>query len=392
MENTRDQLLRLLNKSEWTNEEKQWLLHYLEETEGEELNDLMQMQFQRDQSGMNAELDLPKDVLEQIHERIGVQKRTGAIVGRIRAYRILSAAAVIGLLLFASYLLFTKGTKQEFAQQRSKKEVTKNDVLPGGNNAVLTLADGSHIVLNSEQNGELVQQGGTKVLKLDGTLTYAPSDSGISTVVYNTISTPRGGQYQIVLADGSSVWLNAASSLRFPTSFTGRERRVEITGEAYFEVAKKKDKPFVVSVNGSEVQVLGTHFNIMAYEDETTLKTTLLEGAVKFSKGTQAVVLKPGQQSQLKENGDINVQSGVDVERVVSWKNGYFDFDGTDIQTVTKQLARWYDIEVVVTRRIEDRFYAEIPRNTKLSDALRALELTGKVQFKLEGRKVTVKP
>lgn len=223
-------------------------------------------------------------------------------------------------------------------------------------------------------------------------MTYHPSDSGGDKVLYNTISTPRGGQYQVVLADGSSVWLNSESFLRFPTDFMGKERRVEISGEAYFEIVKNKAMPFVVSINGAEVQVLGTHFNVKAYKDETLLKTTLLEGSVKFVAGHTTLTLKPGQQSQLKEDGDVNVLSGVDVDKVVAWKNGYFDFDGEDLATITKQLSRWYDIEVIGTGKIDDRFYAEIPRNTKLSDVLHALELTGKVHFLIDGKKVMVKP
>jgi ferric-dicitrate binding protein FerR (iron transport regulator) len=238
----------------------------------------------------------------------------------------------------------------------------------------------------------LAAQGNTKVLKLNGRLTYQPSDSGAKTGLYNTIATPRGGQYQVVLADGSSVWLNAASSLRFPTNFVGKERRVEVKGEAYFEVAKNKAMPFVVVANGAEVQVLGTHFNVKAYDDEAVLRTTLLEGSVKFVSGSNTVTLKPGQQSRLKENGGVDVVNEIDVDKVVAWKNGYFDFDGESLETITKQLARWYDVEVVGTARIADQFYAEIPRSTKLSDVLHALELTGKVHFQIDGKKVTVTP
>jgi ferric-dicitrate binding protein FerR (iron transport regulator) len=257
---------------------------------------------------------------------------------------------------------------------------------------LLTLADGSTIVLNDEQNGELASQGNTKVLKLNGRITYQPSDVGSGKILYNTITTPRGGQYQVVLADGSSVWLNAESSLRFPTDFVGKERRVEISGEAYFEVAKNKAMPFVVSVNGAEVQVLGTHFNVQAYDDEAALQTTLLEGAVKFVAGNSAVTLKPGQQSQLDKNGDVTVSNEIDTDKIVAWKNGYFLFNGEGLSAITKQLARWYDVEVTGANKIGDKFYAEIPRATKLSDVLHALELTGKVHFTIEGRKVVAKP
>jgi ferric-dicitrate binding protein FerR (iron transport regulator) len=252
------------------------------------------------------------------------------------------------------------------------------------------LADGSTIILDNVQNGTLAQQGNTKVIKEDGKLAYNLTSTGINEVLYNTISTPRGGQYQVDLPDGSRVWLNAASSLHFPTAFVGKERRVEITGEAYFEVAKNKAQPFIVSVNGAEVQVLGTHFNVMAYNDENAIKTTLLEGSVKFVNGSTSSLLKPGQQSQLSENGQVKVVSNVDVDAVTAWKNGNFDFQGEDIETVMRQLSRWYNVDVVYRNKPDELFYAEIPRNTKLSDVLKALELTGKLRFGIEGKKIIV--
>jgi ferric-dicitrate binding protein FerR (iron transport regulator) len=394
MRNLKDHLQQLLHKSEWTNEERQWLLKYLQETDGDDLKNLMQAAFEKDSSTGVQNGDVPDEVLMRIHERLGVHKKpVRVVIGKWKVIRgLAAAAAVIGLLILGTYFLPKQKKPAASLPTAQKSEPVKNDVDPGGDKAILTLADGSTIILDNEQNGELVQQGNTKVIKLGGRLTYASSDSGNVSVLYNTITTPRGGQYQIILEDGSAVWLNAASSLRFPTVFAGQERRVEINGEAYFEVAKNKKMPFVVSVNGAEVQVLGTHFNVMAYEDEQSLRTTLLEGAVKFVKGSNSVTLKPGQQSQLIENGDIRVQSSINVEKVVSWKNGYFHFDGEDIDAVSKQLARWYDVEVTVSKLIEDRFFAEIPRDTKLLEALRALELTGKVHFKLEGRKLVVKP
>lgn len=305
--------------------------------------------------------------------------------------RIAAAACFIGLLTLASILLFRSNPKKEIAETKSSNNVYKNDVLPGGDKAILKLADGSTIVLDEALNGALAKQGNTKVIKLNGKLNYNAS-TGANEVLYNTISTPRGGKYQIELPDGSQVWLNAASSLHFPTAFVGKERRVEITGEAYFEVAKNKAMPFIVSVNGAQVLVLGTHFNVMAYSDEASVKTTLLEGAVKFVKGNVTNILKPGQQSQLLKSGQVKVVVEVDVDEVVAWKNGMFNFQGEDIGTVVRQLARWYNVDVVYDRTIDDLFYAKIPRSTKLSEVLRLLELTGKVHFEINGRKVTVKP
>jgi ferric-dicitrate binding protein FerR (iron transport regulator) len=270
----------------------------------------------------------------------------------------------------------------------------KTDIQPGGNKALLTLADGSTIILDSAQNGALSTQGNIRIIKLDdGQLTYNRSGARSSSkVLYNTISTPNGGQYQLTLADGSQVWLNAASSIRFPASFTGKERRVEITGEAYFEVAKDPSMPFIVSVDDVEVQVLGTHFNVMAYKDEPKLETTLLEGSVKFVKDNNSAMLKPGQQLQLTQKEQFKVVSGIDLTKVVAWKNGLFDFNGSDFETIARKLSRWYNVEVVYNKKIDDLFYAEIPRNTKLSDVLKALELTGKINFEIEGSKIIVLP
>jgi ferric-dicitrate binding protein FerR (iron transport regulator) len=194
--------------------------------------------------------------------------------------RIAVAASIIGLLILGSYFWVKKDKENEVAKTQVEAKPYKEDVLPGGNKAILTLADGSTILLDDAQNGALAQQGGTKVIKLGGKLSYSSTGADVNEILYNTLSTPHGGQYQIELPDGTQIWLNAASSLRFPTAFAGKERRVEITGEAYFEVVRNKNIPFIVSVNGAEVQVLGTHFNVMAYTEEDAIKTTLLEGSV----------------------------------------------------------------------------------------------------------------
>jgi transmembrane sensor len=304
--------------------------------------------------------------------------------------RVAAAASIIGLILLGTFFWFNRAEQWEVAQTEVKKNGYKNDVMPGDNKAVLTLSDGSTIVLDDAQNGTLTHQGATKVVKLDGKLAYDPAGTGSTEVVYNTISTPRGGQYQIELTDGSLVWLNAASSLRFPTAFVGKDRRVEITGEAYFEVAKNKSMPFIVSVERSEIQVLGTHFNVMAYKEESNIKTTLLEGSIKFVHGNNSSLIKPGQQTQLNNSGQIKVLDDIDVDAVIAWKNGNFDFDGVDIETVMRQLSRWYNVEVEYNKKPDVLFYAEIPRNTKLSEVLHALEYTSKVKFDINGKKIIV--
>ncbi|MDB5087420.1 MAG: FecR family protein, partial [Mucilaginibacter sp.] len=223
-------------------------------------------------------------------------------------------------------------------------------------------------------------------------LAYNADKNDLIGNLYNTVSTPRGGHYQVILPDGSQVWLNAASSIRFPTAFTDKERKVEISGEAYFEVAKNKALPFVVKVNSSEVRVFGTHFNVMAYTDEAAIKTTLLEGSVQFSNGSASCMLKPGEQSELTKSGQVKVISGVDVDNAIAWKNNMFDFENTDIESVMRQLSRWYDVDVVYNKKVNDRFFAEIPSSSKLSEVLKALELTGKVNFDIQGRKIIINP
>jgi len=370
----------------------QWLLNYLENSDGTELIQLMQKHFSDDREnpkGISPQAS--SKIFKAIHDKIEFESRP-ARRRMISFRRIAIAASVIGLLLIGAFLLSNKIGKKELVTGEVNNHRFKDDVAPGGDKAILTLADGSTVVLDDAQNGTLAQQGSSKVIKLSGKLMYDPTNKNSKEIVYNTISTPNGGQYQLQLPDGSLVWLNATSSIHFPTSFIGRERRVEITGEAYFEVAKNRDMPFIVAVNGAEVQVLGTHFNVNAYSDEDDVKTTLLEGSVKFVSGANTSMLKPGQQSQLTTNGLIKVVSNVDVDEVVAWKNGMFDFENAGIETVMRQLSRWYDVEIEYKGKTDDLFIAEMRRNIKLSDALKALELTGKVKFEIQGKKIIVMP
>ena len=305
--------------------------------------------------------------------------------------RIAAAAAVVGLILFGTYSIISKKDNKKLAATETKNNSYKNEVLPGGDKAILTLADGSTIVLDTMQNGNLAQQGNTTVIKLDGKLAYNSANAGANDIAYNTLTTPRGGQYQVELPDGTRVWLNAASSLRFPTAFVGAERRVEISGEAYFEVAKNKAMPFVVSVNGTEVHVLGTHFNVMAYSEEGKIATTLFEGSVQVSKAGKKHVIVPGQQAVWKENGDFNLNGDVDLEEVVSWKNGQFHFNNADIKVIMRQIARWYDVDVEYRDNLsETQLGGIVSRKEDLRQLLSYFEMTGKVKFNLEGRKIIV--
>lgn len=273
-----------------------------------------------------------------------------------------------------------------------------NDIAPGGNKAILTLADGSKLVLDDSKNGKLAMQGKTVVQKTgSGMLSYlsAALSSTSSEITYNTITTPRGGQYHVTLPDGTQVWLNAASSLKFPTAFNGKERDVELSGEAYFEVVKNKAMPFHVASAGQNIEVLGTHFDINGYKDEASINTTLLEGSVKVTKGALSATLKPGQQSSISNNetnAAIKVNEVEDLEEITAWKDGKFHFGNTDIKTVMRQLSRWYDVEIEYEGKIaaDDVFTGTFSRDMTLAKALKLLEFSG-VNFKIEGRKIIVK-
>jgi len=265
-------------------------------------------------------------------------------------------------------------------------------IMPGGNKAVLTRSDGSTIVLDSMQNGTIIQKGSTKISKQGSLLIYNISASPIpdAAVIYNTLSTPRGGQYQVVLSDGSKVWLNAASSLYFPSVFSGNQRVVELTGEAYFEVAKNKEMPFLVKVGDMQVKVLGTHFDVNAYADENAIKTSLLEGSVKITKGNASGLLKPGEQAILNNKEDKVEITYANMDEVMAWKNGLFQFDGADITTIMREIGRWYNVEIVYNGKVPmRRFEGKISRNALLSEVLRILELSN-VKFKIEGNKIIV--
>lgn len=273
----------------------------------------------------------------------------------------------------------------------------KNDAEPGHDGAILKLADGRTIILDSAANGALTTEGSTKIEKAgNGQLVYhTAAGKEQQQVLYNTLSTPRGRKFRLTLPDGSNVWLNAESSITYPSAFVSNERKVEITGEAYFEVTHNPAMPFKVKINtspgnGGEVEVLGTHFNIMAYNDERSINTTLLEGAVKIIQGSKSSFLKPGQQAQLNNAGELKLISNANAEEAVAWKNGLFIFNGADIKTIMRQVSRWYDVEISYEKEISQTFSGTIPRTVNASKLFNYLELTRHVHFRIEGKKVIV--
>lgn len=394
MEDNKDRLQRLLNSPNWSYNDRLWLLNYLDNSDNHELHALALEQYGSDLSALeNSELKnlldrkTSEDILSHLHEKVNVRPAK-----RLSYLNRWSVAATV--ILAASLGLWYHSSRSVEKTIVRNTPVHGIDVAPGGNKAILTLADGSAIVLDSISDGEITKQGNTLVFKSNDMLAYNNTQNlALNTSIqpaYNTIATPRGGQYKVILPDNTIVWLNAASSLRFPTKFSGKERKVDLTGEAYFEVAKNKAMPFKVNANNTQVEVLGTHFNVMAYSDENSINTTLLEGSVKITKDRDQVFLVPGQQAQVKN--DIKVLN-VDVQEAIAWKNGLFQFKEANLETILRQIARWYDVEIEFAGKLPDeKFRAEVSRNVNLSQVLKILEVSG-VNFTLkEGRKIIVKP
>jgi ferric-dicitrate binding protein FerR (iron transport regulator) len=317
----------------------------------------------------------------------------------IATSRWLQYAAVVILLFGATlYVWLNQSTEKQIARQSTVKPSSIKRDGYGKNKALLTLADGSIIELDSAADGALAQQGATRIIKLKaGQLAYEGrgNEAGISNLSYNTLSTPRGVQYQISLPDGSNVWLNAASSLRFPAAFQSNERRVELTGEAYFEVARDARRPFFVKTGEMVVQVLGTSFNINGYKNESSINTTLITGSLRVVIGNDSALLKPGQQSIVSADTlpgeSISINRTVDMDDVIAWKNGWFYFEDTELAMVMRQVERWYDVDVVIKDDLSTaRIMARIARDLPLEKLLHKLELTGKIRAKKEGNKIII--
>ena len=296
------------------------------------------------------------------------------------------AASVILLLAIGTYLWINKETTSPVPVVQDQTPVQ-----PGKSGAILTLADGSELVLDSLGNGVIATEKGAQAIIQDGKLAYKPSGERNTEIVYNTMSTPRGRQFRLSLPDGTQVWLNSASSIRYPTTFAGTDRKVEITGEVYFEVAQKASQPFFVKAGDrAEVQVLGTHFNVNAYDNETALRTTLLEGAVKVN----GAVIKPGQQAKVLNDGPpaaVQVEYA-DINKVMAWKNGRFNFEGANIEEIMRQIERWYDVEVKYEgKKPRVEFEGQMTMDVSLNGLIVLMEKAG-IHLHLKGRTLTVLP
>lgn len=352
-----DFFLQKLAKNEHTEKEHELFIQHLDQCSKQEYTEI---------------LNKWKNVLED-HD---IQKTKQPFVH----YKIIAIAASLLLVLSLGIFMYTQPVSQ------NEVEVVAHDVGPGGNKALLMLEDGTKIDLNDAKEGDLALQNGVVIAKTEeGKLVYHSAQTADSAIpqklTYNTIVTPKGGQFQVVLPDGSKVWLNAESTLRYPVTFTGEERRVELIGEGYFEVESNSKKPFKVASNDQLVTVLGTHFNINAYSDESNMTTTLVEGALQVESVNHSVILKPGEQAIVKEG--IQTRK-VDTDLWIAWKNGDFIFRNDNIKSIMRQVSRWYNVEVeYVGDDVKSVFGGMVSRSKNLSSVLKMLESTNQVDFEV---------
>ena len=334
-----------------------------------------------------------EEIKQSIQEDLNysIQEHSKNRIFKIRAWQ--SIAAAILILLTAGIYYYQTSSKPIIVKTKIPR--FKNDVAPGNNKAILTLDDGSKIDLDDAKTGILASESNIDIKKTgDGQLEYTAGAQNVKTVKYNILSTPMGGEYQLVLPDGSKVWLNSGSTLRFPTAFIGSERIVELKGEAYFDIAKNPKMPFLVRTNNAmDIKVLGTQFNVMAYDDEKNINTTLIEGSVEVLKESGKTTLKPGQEAILnKRSGNIKVASA-DLEQAIAWKNGYFIFYNENIESIMRKVSRWYNVDIVYQGNLNNKdFVGTISRNKNVSELLKMLELTGAIHFSIDGRRITVMP
>lgn len=387
------QLLKIYTQNRATLEEEQELFKIIEIGKDEAI---IKKHIKKLHCEYKSNDHVPATDWERLYKQIIEEKNnrtTDPIVRNISWARWVAAAII--LLLGTGYYFFK--TNKEHKEQKQLAEIgqtkAKDIAPPNTVNAVLTLANGQTVILDTTSSGTVALQGAVNVVKLaDGQIAYRGTSKEIQ---YNTLNNPRGSKViSLLLADGSKVWLNAASSLKYPTSFTGSERKVEITGEAYFEVAHNPAMPFMVSKGGTNIKVLGTHFNVNAYDDERSLNVTLLEGSVSVmaNHSTQPKVIEPGAQARVDKNGYIQLDNSVDLNEVMAWKNGLFSFKAADIESIMRQVSRWYNVEVVFKTPITEKFYAEVSKSTNVSSLLEMLQATKAVQFKIEGNTIVVEP
>jgi len=357
-------------------------------TDGEkkELGDLYKDANLKDAVYPDDRESVSERMLSRLKSEIQQEKTGGSF---FKSWRIGVAAAAI-IAVFGIYI----ATRTAAPKMTAKQSPAKQAILPGTNVAVLTLGNGKSILLNGGNIGKLAVQGGTTITKnAAGQISYQASDNdgNNNEIVFNTITTPMGGQFRVTLPDGSNVWLNAASSLTYPNRFTGNQRHVELHGEAYFEIFKDKNSPFTVTAEDANIKVLGTHFNVMAYKNEPSINTTLLEGSVSLSSKNGHALLVPGQQGAVDNKAQNITLREVNVEDAVAWKNGYFSFRKQNLPAAMNKIARWYNVDVEYSGNVNNKVLGgTVSRSENIQELLNYLELTGIAKFKIEGRRIKV--
>lgn len=386
-----------------TDEEKAELLDWFDDHRNKEVVNEYFMQEMQEERAFNA---LDKEEWRPVIEKIlaGQKGKLVNIPGRRRILSRITAAAAILLVLAGGYWFFVHRPEEGKSMNKTAVNVYHDVKAPQVNRAMITLANGQRVFLDSAANGLLARQSSLTIVKTgDGQISYQQLTNGQPAygagtqprfksreLIYNTLSNPRGSKVvDMILSDGSHVWLNSGSSITYPVAFTGIDRKVKVDGEAYFEVAHDPSKPFIVSNGDVDVQVLGTHFNVNAYSDETAIEVTLLQGEVRVSKGNLSALLKPKQQARISH--EISVTNDIDTDEVMAWKDGIFLLDNTDLPTIMKQISRWYDVDIVFEGTITNkRFGGGVSRNSPLSEVLKLLEANG-LHFELEGKTLKVK-
>lgn len=390
---TPEKLIKRLTSNTYTDQDAKELNDWLKTASIEQIEEVLDRYGDFFKNLDNTITGEYSSLFQKIENRINLIEQNSAPRPMWPNFRQAAGAGLILLILvvgagLAFWRMSASSAQSSFSINKPVK------ILPGGNKAILTLANGSKVMLDNVQNGVVAHEGNTTIEKSDnGRLSYSINNAGVNeTAGHNIVSTPLGGEYRLVLPDGSKVWLNAGSSLKFPTAFTGNERRVELKGEAYFEVSKNKKMPFRVMAGVTEVEVLGTHFNVSAYKDEQSreVTTTLLEGSVRVIKGAESRVIRPGQKAIV--NKTINVKR-VNASEAIEWKNGNFNFSNESIQSIMQKISRWYDVEVEYQGNVTtEGFVGTIQRSTDIKEVLERLELTGLVHFKIVERRIIVMP
>ncbi len=377
------------------------LLEYLKDADTNKLEDYISEDLLNQNQGPDFDKAMSKDIWKRITSDARYHVNEEPLTSRqhavIKFYRKtwVQLAAVLLVVFAAGLLIYNRQLARPVIERHYTQQKKDVVILPGSTKAILTTDNGQQLILEQAANGLLVKSGSAKVLKThSGQLVYnAEQKQAVSAqqVSYNTLTTPRGGEYQVILADGTKVWLNAASSITYPAAFNGPERRVKLSGEAYFEVAKNAGKPFYVNTAGGEIRVLGTHFNISAYADDNAMAATLLEGSVQITKNQSSLMLKPGQQAVIAHGSDqINVTEAR-LDEVMAWKNGYFVFDEDNIAGIMKKVARWYDVDVQYRDSFDGlKFGGTFHRSKGISELLHYLEKIGNIHFLITERRITV--